>query len=296
MKLTKWICVAGISMCCFATACGGGEKATAETQTEAQAETAIETQTETISETQVNEGSNDIDAIKKELKEKYDITEPSSFVRGDTTGKWRICKVANATPPTEYAVDYARAYMTDGDVHFVVNFSLNTTTMYNLLGNIVEAKTTEYVDKEEHDASVIGAGMVLTDNYYNIETGEQITTDADENAGTVSEDDLIATVSEAISGQVGENENITDVAFDSSDLKITIDLSAADTNVPLNLLAISRISSVTDAILALDDQYYNTWETVTLDFGDVGKATLDKSMVKDQGYGKFFDFEDDILQ
>ena len=29
---------------------------------------------------------------------------------------------------------------------------------------------------------------------------------------------------------------------------------------------------------------------------DVGKAVLDKSIVKDQGFGKFFDFTDDYLK
>ena len=39
-----------------------------------------------------------------------------------------------------------------------------------------------------------------------------------------------------------------------------------------------------------------SWETITLDFGSAGKAILDKSLVVDQGLGKFFNFSDDILK
>ena len=53
------------------------------------------------------------------------------------------------------------------------------------------------------------------------------------------------------------------------------------------LVAETRVSSITDEILALDDSHYNTWETVTVDFGDIGSVVCDKSMVKDEGYGKY---------
>ncbi len=43
-----------------------------------------------------------------------------------------------------------------------VNFSLNTTTKLQLVLGKLSVVTTEYVDKEEHDASVIGEGMVLS--------------------------------------------------------------------------------------------------------------------------------------
>ena len=110
-------------------------------------------------------------------------------------------------------------------------------------------------------------------------------------------DTLVAAVEEAIEGQVGEGEEITGVDFDGSNLTVHVDMSGTDTSIfSAHDIALSRISSITDQILALDDEYYNTWETVTVDFGDVGKAVLDKSIVKDQGFGKFFDFTDDYLK
>ena len=252
--------------------------------------------TETIAE--ADDQNSEIEELKKELKDQYDVSEPSKFVKGDATGDWRIVKVANGTAPSDYAVKYAKAYMKDGDVHYIVNFSLNTTTQMRLNAGIVEAKTTEYVAKEEHDAKVIGGGMLYTDRFFDIDTGEEITADADESKGTVESDELISAVETAIEGDVDtEHETITGVTFDGSNLTVSVDMSNADTSMLSAAdIAEARISSITDSILALDDSYYNTWETVTLDFGSVGTAVLNKDMVKNEGYGRYFDYPIDILK
>lgn len=239
------------------------------------------------------------DALKQELKNKYDVEEPQKFVSGDATGNWRIVKVANGTPPSDYAVEYARAYMLGADaacVHYIVNFSLNTTTMIRVMMGTVEAKTTEYVSKEEHDASIIGQGMLYSDKFYYLETGEEIKAEINPDAGIVSNEDLVNTVREAIGGAIGEGEKITDVRFDGTTLTVSIDLSGAKSVFSARDIALSRISSITDNILDLEDKYYNTWETITLDFGNEGTAVLDKSLITDQGFGKYFNFSDDILK
>ena len=187
-----------------------------ETEEEAIVEEITAESTEDAAVTE-NTEVDEIEALKAELKEKYDISEPSKFAKGDTTGKWRINTVANSTPPNDYAVDYAKAYMSEGDVYYIVNLSLKTTNQFRLNNNILEVYTTEYVDKEEHDAS--------------------------------------------------------DTSM----------FSAAE-------IAEDRISSITDNILELDDKYYNTWEKVTVDFGNIGAITLDKTDVVNNGYGKYFDY------
>ena len=189
--------------------------------------------------------------------------------------------------------------MEGGGIHYIVNFSLKTTTMIRISLGIVEAKTTEYVSEEEHDASIIGQGMLYTDRFFNLETGEEIKAEANPDAGTVDASELVRVVREAIDGAVGEGEKIVDVQFDGSNLSVVVDLSNAKTNlvgITPRDIALSRISSITDDILDLDDKYFNTWETITLDFGSAGKAILDKSLVVDQGLGKFFNFSDDILK
>ena len=248
---------------------------------------------EETEEIENTEESDELELLRAELKEKYDISEPSKFAKGDATGKWRINTVANSTPPTEYAVDYAKAYMSEGvgTVYYIVNLSLKTTNQFRLSNNILEVYTTEYVDGEEHDASAIGSGMEYSDRFFDMKTGEEFTTEADESAGTADSDDFISAVKDAIDGAVGEGEKITDVTFDGSTLTIKVDMSGADTSLfSAAELAEDRISSITDNILELDDKYYNTWEKITVDFGSIGKITFDKSDVETNGYGKYFDY------
>ena len=236
-------------------------------------------------------------ALQDELNAKYGVRKPSKFVKGDATGNWRVTTIATGTPTSDFVVDYANAYMASGDVHYIVNFTLKTTTMLRLYSNVLDVKTTEYVDKEEHDASLIGQGYVLFEGSYDTTTGEQFSANVDANAGTVDAESLVEIVKEVIVGQVGSDEKIVDVQFDGSNLTVVVDLSGADTSIiSARDIAISRISSITDKILGLDDSFTNTWETITIDFGEIGKAVLDKSMIKNQGYGKFFDYDDSILQ
>ncbi|MCR5792493.1 MAG: hypothetical protein K6G65_04940, partial [Lachnospiraceae bacterium] len=140
--------------------------------------------------------------LRKELEEKYDVSEPSRFVRGDATGNWRIVKVANLTDPSDYALEYAKAYMMDSEettnIHFIVNFSLKTTTRFRIISGILEVKTTEYVDKEEHDAKIIGEGEILSKKNFDLESGKEITTDVDKNAGNVDSDKLVSKVKKVI--------------------------------------------------------------------------------------------------
>ncbi|MCR5793120.1 MAG: hypothetical protein K6G65_08120, partial [Lachnospiraceae bacterium] len=100
-----------------------------------------------------------------------------------------------------------------------------------------------------------------------------------------------------IKDAIEEGEKIKDVSFDEKNLTIKVDISKTDTSVlTAKEIGEMRISSITDEILALDDKYYNTWETITIDFGKEGKAVCDKSMVKDEGFGKFFDIPIGILE
>ena len=240
---------------------------------------------------------NETDTLIAELESNYGITEPMSFARGDSTGNWRIARAYTNASADEFVVDYAKAYMQSGDVHFIVNFYLNTTTMLRLNNEILNVRITEYVDKEENDASTIGNGMFLKEESYDMSNGQLFSDESDENAGTVLSYDLVSKVKEVIDDAVGENEKITDVVLNDSTLTICVDLSEANTSIlSAKDIALMRISSITDEILDLDDNYTNTWETIVIDFGKEGKAQLNKSMIVNSGYGKYFDYTDDILQ
>ena len=102
---------------------------------------------------------------------------------------------------------------------------------------------------------------------------------------STSSDKFIDDVKDAVRGSVGENESITDVTLKNGDLCISVDLSKADPS-PLTMedLALSRVSSITDAFLDLTD-YDDQWDTITVDFGDIGKVVNKKSDVKENEYG-----------
>ena len=82
-------------------------------------------------------------------------------------------------------------YMTSGDLHFIVNKKLGTTTVLRLYDRILAVKTTEYVDQEEQNARIIGEGQLLEEVAYDIMTGERFKADADPSAGTVTSDELL---------------------------------------------------------------------------------------------------------
>ena len=105
----------------------------------------------------------------------------------------------------------------------------------------------------------------------------------------VSSEELISATKKVIADEVGDGERITDVTFDGKNLTIIVDLSGADTSMlTKDMIAETRIESITDAVLSLGNEYYNAWNTVTVDFGDEGAITFDKSTVTDDGYGKYF--------
>ncbi len=241
----------------------------------------------------------DIESLKKELKSKYDITEPSKFVKGKAPDTWKRNVIANATPPSAYAVKYTKAYMNKGDIYFIINLALKTTTMINntLPGNFIEVKTTEYIKGEEHDSSKVAKGILYTQQCFDLDTGKEIKVESNLNAEKVSEKELITKVKDVTKDFVGPEEKITNIAFENGNLTVFMDISQADTStITFQDYARSNISAITDKILELDDRYYNSWDTITMDFGEIGRATLTKDIVKDQGFGKFFDIPIDVLK
>ncbi|MDE6914235.1 MAG: hypothetical protein K2P35_11175, partial [Lachnospiraceae bacterium] len=53
----------------------------------------------------------------------------SDTYRNDTTGNWRLARIAEDINIEEYAVDYYNNYFqADSEIHIIINFNLNTTT------------------------------------------------------------------------------------------------------------------------------------------------------------------------
>lgn len=111
-----------------------------------------------------------------------------------------------------------------------------------------------------------------------------------------AESDLVAKVQEMLPDYMTPGTSVKSVEMKDKDLYISVDLSKYDGQFPLDAVAETSVSEITDPILSLDESYYNLWDTVTLDFGEQGHATFDKSMIKDDGAGKYFAYEGNILQ
>ncbi len=85
------------------------------------------------------------------------------YVTNDVTGNWRIATCADNTPPADIARELSETFkQKKGEVLWIVNFTLNTTTRINHLGAYLEATTLEHVEGEEHDAKALGGGDVYT--------------------------------------------------------------------------------------------------------------------------------------
>lgn len=104
-----------------------------------------------------------------------------------------------------------------------------------------------------------------------------------------SSDKFVEDIENAIQWDIGEDETIEKVLYENGDLCVYVDLSGTDP-APLTyeLLAESRTSSITDRILKFS-QYDNLWDTITVDFGDVGYIRNAKDNIVETEYGRYFD-------
>lgn len=94
-------------------------------------------------------------------------------VRNDATGDWRLTRMTADVEFTEYGLDYYRNYFeSDDEVHVIVNFTKNTTTIVNYMFGMLDVTVHEYVENEEHDAKIIGNGGVLAEYYIYTDNGD----------------------------------------------------------------------------------------------------------------------------
>lgn len=155
MKIHKGLLLFGVSALLLA-ACGDDAGSTED------AEESVEPTTEEVVEVEEVE---EVEEEKKELpKELQDLRVTD--VRNDKTDNWKKVVDSKDFNMPENAMTYAEEYMTDGEIHYLVSFATNTTTMINDLGGMLFVNITEYEDKEEHSADTIGNGKLYKS--YNI--------------------------------------------------------------------------------------------------------------------------------
>ena len=96
-------------------------------------------------------------------------------VRNDKTGRWRLTRIATTKDVVDYVTEYYKAYFeSDDEIHFVINFTLNTTTVISQSGHYLYVTTHKYVTSEEHDANILAEGDVLGEYQVNLDNGEVI--------------------------------------------------------------------------------------------------------------------------
>lgn len=100
---------------------------------------------------------------------------------------------------------------------------------------------------------------------------------------------FIESVKNAIQDAIAsDDEKITEVALANKELRVYVDLSQADPS-PLTLedLAFARTSSITDNILDLTEYEY-LWETIVIDFGELGSISNKKDEMVQNEYGMYY--------
>jgi uncharacterized lipoprotein YehR (DUF1307 family) len=95
-------------------------------------------------------------------------------VRNDTTGKWRLAETADNIDLCKYALSYYKKYFkSDDEVHCFINFTNNTTAVMTVMPDYaIQIVFHDYVDKEEHDASILGSGTELGTYFVYLDNGD----------------------------------------------------------------------------------------------------------------------------
>lgn len=94
-------------------------------------------------------------------------------VRNDVTGRWRLFLFHSGENIVDHAIDYYSAYFeSDDEVHLAVNLGLKTTSVITCSAGCLFVDVHEYIDKEEHDAKILGSGMLLKQYIIDLSSGE----------------------------------------------------------------------------------------------------------------------------
>src|SRR5699024_3152563 len=71
----------------------------------------------------------------KDIKE-LTKSKPSD-VRNDKTGNWKKLTISDPVDIEEYILSYSDEYMEEDSVHFIINFTYDTTTQINKMNGLL---------------------------------------------------------------------------------------------------------------------------------------------------------------
>ena len=149
--------------------------------------------------------------------------------------------------------------------------------------------------KKELIALAIATAVISAGCSANATSSTETTTTA-EATETASNVDIVSKAKEILPDVLTPGIEISSVELKDRDLRITANLNNYSGQFALEAVAEAGVTEISDALLSLDDEYYEVWDTMTIDFGDQGHVTFDKSTIKDDGAGKYFSYDGSILQ
>ena len=215
-------------------------------------------------------GVSDRDIESLDIDNQFTVSD----VINDVTGNWKISVINKSMNFEEYALSYYKKYFTDdSEIHAIVNFAYNTTTKIQVLGDTLGITVYEYVKDEEHDAKKLFGGMLYSEYQIYLDNGDIVKVEHTDNSDVeVTPENFISDIKSLI-----DNDTVTDVTLENSNLCIYVDTNANTTSLPIENWATIQATSITDNILSLSTQYDTLWNTITVDFGEAGKVINSKS-------------------
>lgn len=146
--------------------CGSQQAASSTSASDAASSAAIEASS---SSTTAEGAANPRDA----LDEKLGGAIFYKSVHNDKTGNWRELVYHSSDEVQDFASEYYAAYFeSDDEIHSVVNLQEKTTACLSVFGDDILIDVHEYVDKEEHDATILFTGDMIAQYSVNKKTGE----------------------------------------------------------------------------------------------------------------------------
>lgn len=140
---------------------------------------------------------------------------------------------------------------------------------------------------------------VYEDAFKKLQNGEEITFEETEETNnnqkeneqstqiqdsSENKDTSLDKIKEAVQNNIGKGEQIKDFKLENKSIIVNIDLGTPSSNIPLKDLAISRYSSISDNLLE-----YDSWDTLTINFENVGTVTLNANEASSNTSGKYFE-------
>ncbi len=177
--------------------------------------------------------------------------------------------------------------MPEGDYELSISLSVSNTQdekFVKLTGDDYELLTGELMN---------GDGMGKTMNYdtsFSIgESKKKEPIDTEEELkNTMSDDVLKKTIEDT---GMGEGDKLIGASIDNGEIKAIIEL-ASDDLFPEEVMASTRYSQLSDELLA-----HEGWETLTIEYVNVGIVSMDRSEKESNEYGDYFSTEkiDEVL-